>query len=454
MPEIRLPHNGWRPRKYQEPLWRYLDGGGRLASAIWHRRAGKDDVALHHTAKATVRRPAVYWHMLPKYSQARKAIWTAVNPHTGQKRIDEAFPMAMRRRTDSQTMTIETVTGSVWQVVGSDNPDSLVGSPPAGVVFSEWALSNPMTWAFLRPILRENGGWALFITTPRGRNHAVKQFETFKTDPRAFAEVVSAADSGRFTPEELAQEKADYLKEWGPDIGESLFSQEYLCDFDAPILGAYYARLLTDADRGGRILPHIWDPRFPVETWWDLGISDATAIWFVQVIAGQFRFVDFLTSTDSGLDWYAAQLLAKPYQYSRHILPHDGEARELGTGLTRQETLRRFLPRDHRIVISPLQAVDDGINAVRQILPKCWFDRDLTAEGLEALRSYHREWDVERKTFKDKPEHDWSSHPADAFRTGAMMWRRSFKAADPVGPARKDRWKTGRAASVGSWAAG
>jgi hypothetical protein len=155
----------WGPRDYQEPLWRYLIGGGKRADVAAHRRWGKDDVALHWTASAAMEKPGVYWHLLPEAGQARKAIWDAVNPHTGRKRIDEAFPKAIRARTRDHEMQIELTSGSVWQVLGSDNYDSLVGAPPVGVVFSEWALAKPDAWTYLRPILAENDGWAVFLWT-------------------------------------------------------------------------------------------------------------------------------------------------------------------------------------------------------------------------------------------------------------------------------------------------
>ena len=168
MPEIVIPHN-WQPRDYQQPLWRYLCNGGKRAVAVWHRRAGKDDICLHWTACAAMERVGVYWHLLPQADQARKAIWDAVNPLTGLRRIDEAFPHAIRANTRETDMFIRFKNGSTWQVVGSDNFNSLVGTPPIGLVLSEWALADPAAWAYLSPILMDNGGWAVFITTPRGR---------------------------------------------------------------------------------------------------------------------------------------------------------------------------------------------------------------------------------------------------------------------------------------------
>ena len=162
MPTIQLPADGWRPRPYQRDVWNYLERGGKRAVAVWHRRAGKDEFCLRWASVAAFQKVGNYWHMLPMANQARRAIWEAVNPHTGKRRIDEAFPVALRETTREQEMMIRFKNGSTWQVVGSDNYDSLVGAPPVGVTFSEWALADPRAWAFIRPILLENDGWALF----------------------------------------------------------------------------------------------------------------------------------------------------------------------------------------------------------------------------------------------------------------------------------------------------
>lgn len=177
--QIKLPNN-WQPRNYQRPAWDYLESGGLHAELTWHRRSGKDEICMHRTACAAFERKANYWHMLPEYGQARKAIWDAVNPHTGIRRIDEAFPQELRKATRNHEMSIEFLNGSTWQLVGSDNYNSLVGSTPAGIVYSEWALSDPQVRAYLRPIIAENKGWQIFITTPRGRNHAYTTLQAAK----------------------------------------------------------------------------------------------------------------------------------------------------------------------------------------------------------------------------------------------------------------------------------
>lgn len=412
---IRLPNN-WEPRPYQRKLWSYLENGGKRAIALWHRRSGKDDVALHWAAVSAMQRVGNYWHMLPEAAQARKAIWEAVNPHTGKRRIAEAFPrqIAEFRETD---MLVRFKNGSTWQLVGSDNYDRLVGTTPIGVVFSEWALADPAAWAYIRPILAENGGWALFITTPRGRNHASSMHEAAKLDPAWFSETLRADQTGVFTPAQLEQERAAYAAEYGAVEGEALFNQEYLVSFDAAIRGAYYAAEIQKLEMAGQIRSVPYDPALGVETWWDLGVGDSTAIWFVQRDRREIRVIDFYEMTGEGLAHYAKVLQGKPYVYSRHIAPHDIAVRELGSGRSRLEMAEEL---GIRFDVAPRLAVDDGINAVRLALPVCWFDAVKCAPGLEALRQYRKDWDDRLKTFRDRPRHDWTSHAADAFRTGCV----------------------------------
>ncbi len=230
MQEIDLPHE-WEPRPYQQDLWDYLEGGGKRAAAVWHRRAGKDDLCLRWASVAVFEKAATYWHMLPEAAQARKAIWTAVNPHTGKRRIDEAFPLALRANTNDQEMFIRFKNGSTWQVVGSDNYNSLVGSPPAGVVFSEWPLNKPEAWTYLEPILEENGGWALFIYTPRGENHGLSMLQQAQSEPDWFGQVLTADETEVFDAEQLARIKRGIIKQYGKSRGEAFFNQEYYCSF-------------------------------------------------------------------------------------------------------------------------------------------------------------------------------------------------------------------------------
>lgn len=419
--EIELPAGGWRPRDYQRPVWKYLEDGGRRAVAVWHRRAGKDEFCLRWASVAAMEAVGNYWHMLPEAAQARKAIWDAVNPHTGQRRIDEAFPLEIRRATRQQEMMIEFVNGSTWQLVGSDNYNSLVGSTPRGVVFSEWALADPRAWAFVRPILLENGGWALFNYTPRGNNHGRTIFDAAKDDPSWFAELLTAEQTGVFDREQLKAEEREYIREYGGDLGRSLFRQEYFCSFDAAVLGAYYAIEMEQAESEGRIAGVPYEKGSLVHTAWDLGVSDHTVIWFFQMVGREIRVIDFYASSGVGLDHYVGVMQGRGYRYGSHLLPHDVDVKELGTGRSRRETLASLGLQDVKVV--PRQHVAEGINAVRSILSRCWFDKSRCGHGISALREYRSAWDEKLKTLKPTPLHDWASHPADAFRYLAMGLR-------------------------------
>lgn len=432
MTTIQIP-NGWRPRPYQMPLWGALERGKKRAIPIWHRRAGKDDVALHWTAVAAHQRKGVYWHMLPQANQARKAVWDAINPHTGLKRVDEAFPRALRSNTRQQDMTIELRCGSLWQLVGSDNYNSLVGTPPVGIVFSEWALADPAAWAYLSPILEENGGWSIFITTPRGKNHAYRMLQHARANPADwFAEVLTVDDTAMLAPERYETIRRERIAEFGEVFGEALCEQEYRCSFEAAVLGAYYSKEMADAERDGRICDLVADPSQPVHTAWDLGVDDSTAIWFFQVLAGGLLVIDYYESSGVGAEHYVEVLRERDYPYGFDFVPHDAKVREWGTGRTRVETLESLGRKPRKV---PDHSLADGINAARRTIPRCRFDAERCERGLEALRHYHAKYDEEARTLDKLPEHDWASHGADAFRYMAMAWQ-ELRAADP--PPKRD----------------
>lgn len=424
MTEIVLPNN-WVPRPYQRPFWKAMERGYKRAIAIWHRRAGKDDAVLHWTATAAHTRIGGYWHMLPQANQARKAVWNAINPHTGLKRIDEAFPRELRKKTREDEMLIEFKCGSIWQLVGSDNFNSLVGSPPIGITFSEWALADPAAWAYLSPILEENGGWAAFITTPRGKNHAYRMLKNAQAHPESwFAEVLTIEDTGIVSSERYDELKAERSAEFGEVFGEALCEQEYRCSFEAAVLGAYYSKELADADKAGRVGDLLADPTQPVHTAWDLGVDDSNSIWFFQVLGGGIHVIDYYESSGVGVEHYVKVLEEKGYPYGHDLVPHDAKVKEWGSGRTRIETMLA-LKRSPFLV--PLHPVSDGIQAVRKTLAVTRFDESRCLRGLDALRNYHTDYNEETRVLGKTPVHDWSSHGADAFRTLAMGWRELAK---------------------------
>ena len=416
--EVRLPID-WEPRPHQQELWEALLGGAKRADVVAHRRWGKDEVALHWAAWAAHDRVGGYWHLLPEANQGRRAIWDAVNPHTGRRRIEEAFPSIMQPRFKDSDMMVELGNGSTWQVGGSDNYDRLVGSSVTGVVLSEWALAKPDAWSHLRPMLLENDGWALFLWTPRGRNHATRAFEARRQRAHWFCQKSPATETGVFTPDQLANEKAELVAELGSEEeGHARFASEYLVDFDAAAPGAYYASALGQADVAGRIGRVPVDPALRVDTAWDLGIDDYTAIWFFQQVGREVRVVDYFETNGQGLDQIVRQAIAaKPYAWGSHHLPHDVMVRELATGRSRYETLGSLGL--SRIVVGAPADPEERVNAARLMIPMCWFDAERCALGLERLRAYRKRWSRATMTYGG-PLHDHASHGADAFGEFAL----------------------------------
>jgi hypothetical protein len=421
MANIVLPNN-WSPRPYQKQAWDYLANGGKRLVMAWHRRSGKDELGLHHMACATQERIATYWYCLPHYAQARKAIWAAVNPHTGKRRIDEAFPKEMRAATNENEMNIRFHNGSTFQVVGSDNPDSLVGSPPAGVIFSEYAISNPSAWAYLMPIFEENNGWAIFNSTPRGKNHFKKICNLAERADNWHLDVKTADDTGVFTREQLENILHELQDLHGDEFGMAMWMQEYYVSFDAAIMGSIYGEFITKIERKGQILDFEIDKTIPVNTAWDLGRTDATAIWFYQIVAGEIRVIDYYEASLKEIPEYAQVIRTKAkeggYKYATHWLPHDARPKRLGMG---GKSIMQQLQDEKigRTVIIPRQSIQDGIQASRATLPKCYFHKKNTEIGLEHLKSYHYEYNEERKVFTDQPFHDHTSHEQQLM-TGAL----------------------------------
>ncbi len=434
MAKISLPNN-WRPRDYQLAAWTYLENGGRHCELVWARRHGKDEVALHRTACAAFERVANYWHMLPEAAQARKAIWGAVNPHTGLKRIDEAFPLELRSATNNTEMLITFKNGSTWQVVGSDNFNSLVGSAPAGIVYSEWAIANPNARAYLRPILAENNGWQIFITTPRGRNHAhttlMAAQKIMRAGGDAFAQIIDARDSGVFTAERLAIELQAYIDEFGEDYGRAKFEQEYLCSFDAANLGAILARSIGIAEKEGRVSDAVeYDPwGAPLDITADIGRRDTSAWWFWQPKIGGYSICDYDDGWGIDAEEWCARLRDRidKYQRAGHKtalgmiwLPHDARAKTFAAKRSAVEIFVDAFGSDH-VSITPNSRIADRVNAARVLIPRIEFHATNCERGLNALRSWSYAYNDETKIFSSEPVHDWASHSGDSFSYGCLI---------------------------------
>ena len=413
--------NDFLIRKYQQPFWKawVQDGKDRLIE-IAHRRWGKDEIALRATMVKSYQRPASYWHCLPLYEQGRKALWTAVNPHTGKRRIDEAFPPETIASRDEQSMFLRFKWGSTWQIVGSDRFDSLVGAGVAGVVFSEWALANPSAWGYIRPMVEENSGWASFITTPRGNNHAKAMYDMARGSDRWFAEVSTVHDTGALTEQQIDEALAEYQVLYGVDFGRAMFEQEYLCSFSGAMIGAYWGAEINRAEREGRVRAIGIDWSHPVHTAWDLGKAVNNPIWCFQVIAGQPRIVDFYRPDSDDLADWIKWLDDKGYRGNDYV-PHDILVTEWGSKRTRFETLQSMGRKPVRL---PMVSVADGLQAGRTTINAAVFDDNpRVSDGIEGLKNYRRDWDDERKTFRETPVKDWAEHIGSSFRYLSLAWR-------------------------------
>lgn len=425
MPErVRLPFN-WKPRSYQLPLWRYLEHGGTRAVAVWNRRSGKDEVGLHWTATACMQRIGTYWYMLPEASQARKAIWDAINPHTGKRRIDEVFPPAIRETTRDQDMMIKFKGGSTWQVVGSDNYNSLVGSPPIGVVFSEFSLANPLSWGYLRPILLENGGWAMFNYTSRGQNHGADLYYSALKDKAWFAERLTVDDTKIFTQAQLDSELREMITLYGQSAGTALFRQEYYSSFDAAVLGSVYGEWIERCEQAGRMMQNIYDPELEVHTAWDLGYDDSTIILFYQISHDGIRIIDAYEGSQEDVAHYCDILeqrgATRGFKYAKaHNVPHDAANKVLAAG--GKSIVEQAYARGVRMKVIPASSQSNQFAAARQVLGRTYFDmaNDNVAQVVKALKGYRFKYDPEKKIFAKDPVHDWTSHYADAYEIIAL----------------------------------
>jgi len=424
--ELVLPYS-WEPRDYQLDVWNYMEGlqENKRAVCVWHRRSGKDVTAINIVSVKSQERVGLYWHLLPTYKQGRAIVWNGFT-RDGRAFLDHFHPDLIEAK-NSTEMRITFKNGSQYQVVGTDDINSLVGTNPIGCIFSEYSLHDPGAWEYIRPILLENGGWALFIYTARGRNHGWTLLEMAKKNKRWFCQVLVAGDKGTKradgTPV-FSDEMIEGERESG--MPEEMVQQEYFCSFDSPFVGSYYGAQMLFLEKNEHILETIpWDPKLPVETWWDIGMDDSTTIWFMQKYGMEHRFIDYYENSGEGLAHYVKVLAGQAedgthrsqYFYSRHLAPHDIEVRELGTGKSRRQVAKDL---GLKFNVGKRHEVMDGIEQVRSFLPTCYFSKDRCMRGIEALRQYRKKYDENNKVFLNHPLHDWTSHGADAFRIGVM----------------------------------
>lgn len=403
----------------------YFGDGGKRAIWVVHRRGGKDLTSLHQTCIQMHERVGSYWHVYPTAEQGKKAVWEGFR-RDGKRIMENVFPSAIRKSPrewrPSGEMVVELKCGSIWRLLGSDRVE-VVGSGPVGVVFSEYAVAKPSAWNYIAPMLDENDGWASFITTPRGHNHAHQLYGSALRDPAWFAETQTLYDTRAYDPE------ATIAAARTRGMPEALIRQEYLCDWTAANVGAVWGDLLEAVEKAGGIaaFEHDCDRVF---TSWDLGIDDSTVIWWWRLHDGGVELLDYYESHGKPMEHYFQELDKRyraGWRYERHFLPHDGRARSLQTGVS---ILDQFAEQCRAgrfgrsgVTIGPSLGLVDGIQAARWLLQQKIRLHARCSDGLEALRQYHYEYDEDRKTYSARPQHDWTSHGADGFRYMAVTVR-------------------------------
>ncbi len=417
-----LPHN-FIPRHYQKDLLKafFIDRYKRLV-CLWHRRAGKDAICNNLVLGAAFERIGNYYYLFPELKQARRDIWEGIG--SDGTRFLDCYPKHLIRKVNNSEMTIEFINGSLLRFCGSDRYDSLMGSNPVGIIFSEFSLQKPQAWDYLRPILAENNGWALFQFTPRGMNHAYKFFNAVSQNEDWYVNTTTVNESKRQDGTPVVTEKM-IEEERNADMCDEMIDQEFYCSFTSAVRGAYFAKSLRKARTDGRICNFGIDTNIPVETYWDLGRSDYTAIWWVQRHNNLFKCINYYEKNMEDIQHYIYELdkfrTDNRIVYKDHYIPHDGTHKTFAAPKSTQEQAAKLgvrlkiVPRcSHKI---------DAINAVRGIFNRIWIHETNCKKGLACLMEYHSEYNEKDEVLKDEPKHNWASHGADAFMAIGQQFR-------------------------------
>ena len=401
---LRTIDLGYRPRSQFVPFHKRT---ARWSAIVAHRRAGKTVATVADLIDATLRTPHQNprgAYVAPTFVQAKDVAWEYL------KRFSAPIPGVQFNESE---LRVDYPTGARIRLYGADNADRMRGLYFDHVVMDEYADMNPSAWnEVIRPALADRQGAATFIGTPKGRNAFYDICERAKTDPAWFFMSLKASETGIVHPDELADARASMTLEQ--------YQTEFECSFDSAVVGAYYAAELEQARIDRRICAVAYDPAVPVQTAWDLGLDDATAVWFFQNVGKEIHLINYREWTQQSLTDICREVLSMPYVFGEHVFPHDIEARELTTGRSRKEVVTNIMG---KVSVAPRLDVADGINATRTLFSRMWFDETACAQGLECLRNYRKKWDEKRKTFEDRPFHDWSSHGSDSLRYLAITYR-------------------------------
>ena len=398
MTTTKKVYTSYEPRNPQKQIHKAVREN-RFVVVVAHRRMGKTVGAInqliHSALNCKLKNPR-YALISPTYSQSKRVSWDMLTEYT--RPLDAVNNIAELRS--------DFLDGRRISLYGADNIDTLRGIYLDGVVIDEYAQINPSLFSeIIRPAIADRKGWVMFIGTPKGRNH--------------FATLRDKAKSGKdgwklleFKASETGLVDQDELDAAKKEMGEDKYNQEFEVNFHTPVEGAYYGTIINDLEFKGQICDVLKDDIAKTFCSWDLGMGDSTAIFVAQIIGQEIHIIDYMENHGKGLDFYVNWLRDKRYDTAEMLLPHDIQVRELGTGKSRLEVLQES-GLNCRVVAK--LGIDDGIQAVRRILPRCWFDTKVK-DAVDLLRNYRREYDEKRDVFFDKPVHDFTSHCADSFR--------------------------------------
>ena len=404
--ETRIKLNKFVVRNYQLPIVDAIENKGyKRVLAILPRRAGKDITAFNLAIRLALKKVCVIYYIFPTYSQGKKIIFNSVT-NDGVSVLD-FIPKEVLDSINTTELTIKFKNGSIIQIVGSDNYDRLVGTNPYMCIFSEYALQDPRAYQYIRPILTANEGIAIFLSTPRGKNHLWELYQMAQQNPNWFCYKLTVEDTNHIPLYEIEKERAEGI------MSEDLIQQEYYTSFTMGIEGSYYVKYLDKMRLEGRIGDVPYEVGFKTHLALDIGVGDSTAIIWFQVIGQTIRIIDCYSNHKVGLEHYAAIIKSKPYIMGKYIAPFDIKVTEWGTGMTRIEKARQLgIP----FTIAPDIAKEDGIEAVRSTFGKVWIDEKKCAPLIKALENYRQVWDAKKKVYLSEALHDWSSDYADAMR--------------------------------------
>lgn len=392
--------------------------GGRVLSPT-DEGAGKTVAAINDIIRAAITCQSAFpqfAYIAPYRSQAKAVAWQYL----------KNYSQPIMTAVNEAELYVDLINKARIRLFGADNADAMRGLGFDGVFLDEFGDFRPSVWGnVIRPTLSDKQGWAVFGGTPKGKNQFWDIVQTARKAPEEWYSLTLRASQSAILPHsELSAVRAQ--------ISQDQYEQEYECSFEAAILGAFYGVEMREATDQGRIGEVVYQEGFPVHTAWDLGYRDDTAIWFYQVLGGEIHLIDFFAVSGFSIEDIANVVLGKPYRYGKHHLPHDARAKTLASGgKSIVEQLAVYLKLENMTIIPDL-SVQDGIQAARQALPRCWFDEGKTGEGIEALRQYQREYDEDKKAFRETPRHDWTSHPADAFRMLAVAWQKESPKDKPA----------------------